>query len=280
MNSLLDLWRGVISQPKKLGTHVFASFSMAFTVVKAITHFFPTFRIDGAIPLSLILVGSLLYGLNKVWKPSRVEIAIANCNTVIEVLFGDLFDQDGIRGIAVNEYFDSKLGKPVSDKSIHGIFLRRCFGGHPESFDAQLTTELSSVKSTTVEKFDGKQQCYPIGTTALITANSDKYIVFAFAKTEPATCKASSDVELMWRSLHEFWHRARNECGGYPVNLPLVGSGLSGLGLPTRDLLRLIILSAITETKARQITETIRVVLHRSRFKEIDLRDVKLNLEG
>jgi hypothetical protein len=280
MQSVSDLWRGVISQPKKLGTHIFASFSMIFTVVKAVAHFFPTYKIDGALPLSIILLGSLVYGLKRVWKPSRIEIAIATCNSVIEVVFGDLFAQDGIRAIAVNEFFDSKLGKPVSDKSVHGTFLQKCLGGHPEAFDAQLETELAYVKGSDVPKVDGKQKCYPIGTTALITVNTDQYIVFAFAKTEPSTCKAYSDVELMWRSLHEFWQRARAESGGHPINLPLVGSGLSGLGLPTRDLLNLILLSAITETKAREITQTIRVVLHKSRFKDIDLRDVKEYWEG
>jgi hypothetical protein len=105
--------------------------------------------------------------------------------------------------------------------------------------------------------------------------NAEKFIAFAFAKTEPTTCKAFSDVELMWRALHDLWQRARAEANGHPVNLPLVGSGLSGLNLPTRDLLNLIILSAITETKARQITQTIRVVLHQSRFKDVDLRDAK-----
>ncbi len=248
---------------------------MAFTIVKAVTHFFPAFKIDGIIPLSVILAGSILYGLNRVWKPSKSEFQIAHSNTVIEVLFGDLFEVDGIRGIAVNEFFDSKLGKPVSDLSLHGIFLRKCFGGHPESFDTQLTKELSADSGEVVSKIDGKQVCYPIGTTALIEVNQDKYIVFAFAKTEPGTCKAFTNVELMWRSLHRFWIRARNECGGHPVNLPLVGSGLSGLGLPTRDLLNLILLSAITETKARQITGRIRVVLQKSRFKDVDLRDVK-----
>jgi hypothetical protein len=279
MRSLLDLWHGIVSQPRKLGTHIFASFSMAFTVVKAIVHFFPTLTIDGWAPLSLILLGSTIYGLRKVWKPSRVEIPVANCNTVIEVLFGDLFEQDGIRGIAVNEFFDSKLGKPVSPKSVHGLFLQKCFGGHPESFDAQLAIELAGTPGTAVRKVEGKQLCYPIGTTALITVNTDRYIAFAFAKTEPDTCKAYSDVELMWHALHDFWARARNESGGYPVNLPLVGGGLSGLGLPTRDLVNLILLSAIAETKAREITQTIRVILNKSRFKDIDLRDVREHWE-
>lgn len=72
---------------------------------------------------------------------------IANSNTVIEVIFGDLFEQSGIRAIAVNEFFDSKIGKPVSDKSLHGIFLQKCFGGHPEPFDKQVDEQLKNVQS-------------------------------------------------------------------------------------------------------------------------------------
>ena len=65
--------------------------------------------------LNLIAEG----GMGKVWKPSKIDICVANCNSTIEVVFGDLFEQDGIRVIAVNEFFDSELGKPVSDKSVH-----------------------------------------------------------------------------------------------------------------------------------------------------------------
>ncbi|MBI3433294.1 MAG: hypothetical protein HY018_13915 [Hydrogenophilales bacterium] len=204
---------------------------------------------------------------------------MAHSNTAIEVLFGDLFEQSGIRAIAVNEFFDSKIGKPVSDKSIHGMFLQKCFGGHPEPFDKQVDEELRKVEFSEVAKTDGKTKCFPIGSTALITVNQDRYLAFAFAKTDPETCKAYSDVTMMWIALHRLWQRARVESGGHEINLPLVGSGLSGLGLPTRDLLNLIILSAITETKAKEITQKIRIVLYRDRFDDLDLRDVKKHWE-
>ena len=200
---------------------------------------------------------------------------VANTNSTIEVLFGDLFKQDGLRAIAVSEFFESKLGKPVSDKSLHGIFLKKCFGGHPESFDKQVAEQLQGVGWTEIAKAEGKTKSYPIGTSALVTVDQDRYLVFALAKADPETCKAYSDVTTMWAALHSLWQRARVESGGHPLNLPLVGSGLSGLGLPARDLLNLIILSAITETKANQVTHRIRIVLHRDRFEELDLRDVK-----
>jgi hypothetical protein len=275
LQTISDLWRGVRTSPWKTAQYAFTNFSVLFTIVRAITHFLPTIKIEGPVPFSAALLVSVGFALNKVWKPSRIEVAIANCNTVIEIVFGDLFAQSGIRVIPVNEYFDSQLGRPVSDKSVHGIFLQRCFGGHPESFDKQIDQELKDTQSTRQNKIEGKVDCYPIGTTALLNVNQDRYIAFASAKTDPTTCKAFSDVNLMWVSLHKLWQRARIESGGHTVNLPLVGSGLSGVGLPTRDLLNLIVLSAITETKMKEITQRIRIVVHRDRFGDIDLRDVK-----
>lgn len=275
MRPLADLWRGIYRHPWKTGRYIFTSFSVLFTLVRAITFFIPAIKIEGPFALTVAVVISVGVGLRKVWKPSRIEICIANCNTTIEVIFGDLFKQDGIRVIAVSEFFDSKLGKPVSDKSIHGLFLQKCFGGYQEPFDTQVAEQLEGVECSEVAKVEGKSKSYPIGTTALITVNQDRYVAFAFAKADANTCKAYSDVTMMWVALHELWQRVRVESGGHAVNLPLVGSGLSGLGLPTRDLLNLIILSAITETKSKEVTQRIRIVLHRDRFDDLDLRDVK-----
>lgn len=275
MRALADLGRGIRNHPWKTAQYVFTNFSVIFTLVRAITYFIPAIKLEGKVPLAIAILVSFIFGLQKVWKPSRIEIPIANCNTTIEIVFGDFFQQEGIKAVAVNEFFDSKIGKPVSDKSIHGLFIRKCFGGHPESFDQQVNEELKDVECQKVEKVEGKDCCYPIGTTALISVNQDRYIALAFAKTDPKTCKAYADVNLMWIALHKLWQRARIESGGHALNLPLVGSGLSGVGLPPRDLLNLMILSAITETKAREIAPRIRVVLYRDRFDELDLRDVK-----
>lgn len=273
-SSLADLWRGIWRRPVKTVQYIFTSFSVIFTLAKATTYFLPQIKFEGFFPLTVAVGVSIAFGIKKVWKPSRIEICVAHCNTFIEVVFGDLFRQDGIRLIAVNEFFDSKLGKPVSDKSVHGIFIQKCFGGHQESFDRQIEEQLKDIESCEIPKIEGKTRRYPIGSTALITVNQDRYIAFAFAKTDPNTCKASTDVTTMWIALHHLWQRARIESGGHAVNLPLVGSGLSGLGLPARDLLDLIILSAITETKSKEITQRIRIVLSRDRFDQLDLRDV------
>jgi hypothetical protein len=116
-----------------------------FTLVKAITHFFPSIKIEGLPFLIAITCISVGFALKKVWKPSKIKIKTAQSDTIIEVLFGDLFVQSGIRIIAVNEFFDSKIGNPVSDKSLHGIFLQKCFGGSHLPFDQQVDEQLKGL---------------------------------------------------------------------------------------------------------------------------------------
>lgn len=275
VRSISDLGRGVAKHPGRFFANWFSAFSVLFTLAKAITHFVPGVVIEGPVALFVAILLSFGFAIWQAWKPSKVQIRIAHTNTCIEIEFSDLFVQDGLRAIAVNDFFDSELGTPVSPNSLHGAFLKRCFGGHPEPFDRQIDQQLDVSEGERTQKKHGKSIRFPIGTTAIIKCNDDRYLLFAFAKSDEATCKVKADVIDMWIALHCLWQRARIEAGGDPLNLPLVGSGLSGVGLPTRDLLNLIVLSAITATKEREITRKIRVVLHKDRFDDLDLRDVQ-----
>jgi len=280
MHWLRDVLSGLRRHPLDAGKSFVTCFSLLFTFVKVSVQFFPKLKIEGPSPLIVGLIASFLWAAYSVCKLSKISFKIANCNTTIEIFFGDIFKQDGIRAIPVSVYFETELGKPVSDVSLHGIFIKTFFSDYPHELDAQIDKQLKDEEPLEVEKIEGKNQCFKIGTTALVTVKNDRYILFALTNADPVTLKASSDVELMWRALHKLWERARNESNGHPVNLPLVGSGLSNLGLTARDLLNLLILSAITETKAKDITRTIRVVLHRSRFDEVDLREIKQHWRG
>lgn len=275
MQRLKDLWLGVQRHPWKTAGYTFTAFSVIFTLISGINQFFPSVKFEGMPAFTAISLVSVCFGLKKVWKPSDIKIRVANADTTIEVLFGDLFAQDGIRAIAVNEFFDSTLGKPASEKSLHGYFLNRCFGGHPQPFDEQVARQLTEERFEEVPRTAGKTRKYRIGTTAILNADKDRYLVFALTHTDITNFMATADVTMLWIALHHVWQRARAECGGTPLNLPLVGSGLAKIGLPTRDLLNLIILAAITETKQKSITQRIRIVLHRDRFEDLDLRDVQ-----
>lgn len=276
---LLDLCRGLRRHPWQTAISSFAAFSVLWTVTEAVSYLAETDRIKGFWILVGFIAASVAYGFWLVWKPTKVTIKIADTNTKIEISFGDLFVQDGVRAIAVTEYFDTEIGDPVSELSVHGAFLKKFFGGGIASLDRQIEQELASHSGTSTGKTKGKSLSYPIGSSALVSVNSDRFILFALSNADPDTCKADCSVTTMWVALHGLWKRARNVCGGAPLNLPLVGGGLSNIGLPPRDLLNLLILSLITETKEKQITQVIRIILNMDVYEDLDLRTVKNHWE-
>jgi hypothetical protein len=227
----------------------------------------------GLLCLFVFIFVSIIYGFYRTWKLNQVNIRIPHTNTTISILFGDLFKQEGVRVIPVNEFFDSEIGTPVSEKSLHGILIQKHLQG--QSFDALVDSQLTNIESNKIrEKTKGKQIRYPIGTTVRVETDGD-YLVFASSKTRPDTCKAYCDVVIMHNALNGLWKKGRDTSGGKSINIPLVGSGQSGTGLPTRDLLNLIILSAITETKKERIAEEIKIILQEHYFEKLDLRSIK-----
>lgn len=155
------------------------------------------------------------------------------------------------------------------------MLLQRCFGGHADAFDRQIVAKLDGIDAEFVTRRQGKGQRFKIGTCAAIEAAGRRFLAFAFSRTDIATCKASADVPQMFAALAGLWRAARVELGGDALNLPLVGSGLSGVGLPARELLNIIILSFLDETKRQVVTRELRVVLTWDRLSEVDLREIK-----
>jgi len=266
---------GIKKHPWRTVGYFFASFSVLWTLIEGLTYFLLNFDLRGAPALGIIILVGIVYTACMMNRPLEISFLINHSNTTIRIKFSDLFREEGFRVIPVNEFFDSELGLPVSEKSLHGLFITRCLGGHRETFDQIISDELSKIRSEVEGRSEGKTKKYPIGTTAVVPVNTDKYLCFALCNTDTETCKARADVPILWKALDGLYDKARVALGGDALVLPLVGSGLSGIGLPSRDLLDLIILSIITATKRQQITTRIKIILTAERFEEIDLADVR-----
>lgn len=269
------LWTSLRQHPIALATHAFIAFSVGWTTTEALSHFFGWTALKSIEWFVATIVASVVYSIYSIWRPARVVISVPMSNVSVEIAFGDIFEQDGVVAIPVNDCFDSEIGLPVSAKSIHGLFLQRYFGGHPDAFDRQLEAKLNDKDAEVVTRQQGKGKRFQIGASAALEAAGRRFLAFALTHTDVATCKARADVPQMFAALAGLWRTARAELGGDPLNLPLVGSGLSGVGLPTRELLNIIILSFFDETKRQVVAHKLRIVLTWDRLSEIDLREVK-----
>ena len=225
-----------------------------------------------------VIVGAVIIAIGYVmWRliePTHVSFSLKTTNTNISIRFGDLFASRGHIVIPVGEFFDSQLGEPVAPASVHGQFIQQVLQGNSAKFDADVERSLASQTYEQVARRVGHDRRYDIGTTAVLTEGARKYFLFALSKTDVVTSKASADVPQMWTALIGLWRKVRTEANGEIVYVPLVGGGLSGVGLEPIHLLRFLLLTVLAETRAAPITSQIEVILHRDLFQKIDLHAI------
>jgi hypothetical protein len=217
---------------------------------------------------------SLVIAIIKTFPKKSISIELKNTNTVINIKFGNLFEQEGVIAIAVNEYFDSEIGKPVSEKSIHGFFIKNILGGKREIFDEAINNSLSKVSFIENIRDLGKSKKYPIGSTASLEFGNKKYLIFAMSKTNE-NYEAHTNPSLLFEALEGLLAKARSECNGHDFSLPLIGTGMSRSGIPSKYIIELILISILKLTKQSEITRNINIIIEDSRFDQIDLNEIK-----
>ncbi len=267
---------GLKRHPFRFFKSWFLAYSATWTVLSSLAFFFPVLRPSSwsvwiSLGLALMVVGSLFWGLYRVRSRRSVRIRIKSIDTTVEVMFGDLFEAEGLKAIAVNEFFDSTLGEPVARSSLHGQLIERMFQDRSEQFDKLVDEELRDILYEEAEHLPGKRRKYPIGTTVVVDAGADRFLLPALCNTDVDTYKAYCDIPMLLRALEGLWSTVRTRAGGQRVSVPLIGGGLSGIGLPPYQLLQLIILSIVMANKEGHIRSEIHIILERKLIDEIDL---------
>ncbi len=207
------------------------------------------------------LIDGLLFGG---FLKNKIVIDSNAFNEKIEVLFGDIFAQQGWKAIGVNEYFDSIVDdRHVSAKSLHGQMLNNCWGSNSQDWDNQIATDLKSIKpeEVSVRPKPGKGTKYEIGTTAKAVTNSQKFLCVALANTNIETLQASANSMSFQKALRCMLVKAREVCSGEDLNIPLLGSGPSKTGIKHNIIVDLIVLAIFEESKKEKITDRIRIIL-------------------
>ena len=252
----------------------FAAFGVFWTIISSIDSFFENFEPEGACWFAIVIL-SFAIGLWRCWPREHVKLQIPASDSSIEIRFGDIFEGAGVVVIPVNEYFDGSLGDHVSKNSLHGIFIKDVLGGHSGTFFDLTSNALESVEAEEVQRTNGQVKKYPIGTVARVDFNEKRYLLAALSRTDLETLKASATVHELWDCLKGIWEAARNFSSGNCVNIPLLGSGLSGVGLPSKNLIEIIVTSFLYYTKKQKIADKVILVLHPKLKGEIDLVTIK-----
>lgn len=255
--------------------YFFAAYGVFWIVIGSLSFYFDNFKPEGACWYAAIVFVSAVIGLLRCWPRKHVKLQVPASDSLIEIRFGNIFNSEGVIVIPVNEYFDGLLGDHVSENSLHGTFIKDVLGGQSSAFFELTSAALESVEAEEVERKSGRNKKYPIGTVASLDVNENRFLLAALSRTDIETLKASATVHELWDCLAGIWWAVRTYSNGNYVSIPLLGSGLSGVGLPPKNLVELILTSFLYYTKKEKITDKVTLVLHTKLKREIDLETIK-----
>ena len=253
----------------------FAIYGILWAIVESFGYFFEDNKPEGFYWYGAMVIVSVVSGLWKCWPRNRIVLKIPASDSSMEINFGDIFEGNGVVVIPVNEYFDGCLGDHVSENTLHGLFIKKILGGQSATFFDLTSKALESFNEEHVQSKSGREMKYPIGTVACVDVNDKRFLLAALSRTNTKTQKASATVHELWDCLAGIWDGARNFSNGDCVKLPLVGSGQSGVGLPAKNLVEVIVTSFLYYTKKQKIADRVILVLHSRLRGEIDLVSIR-----
>ena len=237
--------------------------------------------------LTFLIVGLLLGGIWFVingllitgFLKGSIVIKSNAIDAPITIMFGDIFAQDGCKAISVNEFFDSTVDdRHVAARSLHGAMLSQYWAGNTAEWDTLVAQDLSTVRPVEViptRPAPGKHSRYALGTTAAVSKDGHHFLCVALTKTDTTTLEASATPDDFQHAVRGLLSKARTVSSGRDLNIPLLGSGLARTGIKPNIIVDLILLAIFEESKARKITNHVRIVLPKDKRNDIDLTTIE-----
>ena len=253
------------------------TYGALWVVLDSLSRFFESPKPGGWAGYGAFLAGAAIGGLYRAWPRKRVEFTIPGSGSTFEIKFGDIFDGGAVVVIPVNDFFDGELGDHVSETSLHGQFIKGVLGGQSQSFSHLTSEALTGVepKEEGVARLSGRCNRYALGTVARVDVAGQRYLLAVLSHTDPLSLKASASLHDLWTCLTGVWNGVREHASGRPVSIPLIGSGLSGVGLPPRHLLNFIVTSFFYHNKEKTVADRVTLVLPSHLAQALDLKSTK-----
>ena len=253
----------------------FAAYGILWAVIEPFGSFFEDSKPKGIYWYCTMVLLSVVSGLWNCWPRNHIELKIPASDSSMRITFGDIFKGEGVVVIPVNEFFDGLLGDHVSTNTLHGFFIKNILGGQSDAFFQLTGNALGSIEAEKVQRTSGSEEKYPVGTVACVDVNEKRYLLAALSQTDTNTLKATATVHELWDCLAGIWQGARNFSNGNNVKIPLIGSGQSGVGLPAKHLIQIIVISFLYYTKKHKIADKVILALHPRLKGEIDLEAIR-----
>ena len=241
-----------------------------------------SYKDDFELYVSITLVEVLKY--NNLKNIRKIKISEQG-NSVINIYVGDILDNGFIKSIEkyssivipVENSFDTKISKSndklphISDKTLHGKWINKMLLSGTTEKELKETIHNSLQSFGYAIKHNLK---YPIGAIASVEYKSITFYLLAISELNDRNVASASieDINNAITSLLDFYNIYGQ---GYPIYIPLIGTGMSRIPLTHSESLQMI--KNILKTKLNDIQGEINIVIYEndlSKIKKEDLYDI------
>ena len=195
----------------------------------------------------LILIIGVAIAMHRLRPTRKHSFKVSNRDTNVELVIGDIFKQDGDIVVGSNTSFVTSPDV-ISDKSIQGGFSSKYFNG-VGAINDQIRGQIRAVGD------------HPFGTTVSVRTK-ERVGYFCAIATINESGIANSSIENLRIALGALWSYIADNAEKDTLNVPILGSGFSRIGLPREELFRQIVRSFMAAISDRTFCDTLRIVVH------------------
>lgn len=233
--------------------------------------------------LSLLILLTLIYVAVWVWSNTLNSIKINIDGSTVLIKVGDLFQQEGLKVIAFNEYFDTLVdNRIISEQSLNGIFIQKHLNVPIGDLDKHIenysfgTDELIAENSA---RPVGKKQRYQLGTICVY----NDFLLTAFSKFDDQN-RASLTMPEFLGFMINFWDRVNSVYALKSVSTAVFGSGITRIkghkNISDEDLLKIMLWTFRISEMRFKYPAKLTIVIHKEKIDQINLLDIKAARNG
>jgi len=239
------------------------------------------YKIPGLLCFLLTLLCVYFFVWVRANRLKKINLKIERNDVVIKV--GNIFDQQGLKAIAFNEYFDTQVDDVIiAKRSLNGIFINRHLDLDVASFDRLISNDemvKTGIVGIDTERKQGKTKKYRLGTIY----KHNKFLLTAFSKFDERNRAVLTVPEYMG-FLGNFWINANALYAQDDISVTIFGSGITrienGNNISDEDLLTMMLVSLKVSGVRFAHPSALTIVIHKEKIEKINLFNVKNMFRG
>ena len=225
----------------------------------------------------------LCYVVVWIWSNRLNNVNINIEGSAVQIKVGDLFQQDGLKVVAFNEYFDTQVdNRIISDQSLNGIFITTYLDESVQDLNRHIEnynfSEEDFIGENSARK-EGKKKKYRLGTICVYK----DFLLAAFSKFDDKN-RASLTMPEYLEFMINFWDRVNSVYALKSVSTPIFGSGITRIkghkNMSDEDLLKIMLWTFRISEMRFKYPAKLTIVIHKEKINHINLLDIKSAKNG